>query len=468
MAGRCPDDLEAAFIRDVRAGLTNRELAEKYGRVRRTVRSWKRLLREAGRLEGDAESGDEPGGVQWQEDGNYAEAAAGVNTTIHTLEALLEAVEADLTIWQVKRWMPNVWQVGAKEEHADLRYVDGAATGWIRKQGLRVHNLWQIKAELIRRDLIAIQPVIQPIACPVTIPPVARAGRAAGRSLIIPDIHFGYTWQPPRWRLVEFHDRAALDVAWQIAADVQPDVLEVLGDILDLALWTDKFARDPHFYGTTQPSLLEAHWWLRQLAESCPNAERRIHGGNHEIRMAAATAVHLQEAYELKPADRPNCPPALSIENLLALEALGFQWIGGYPDDATWLGEAMQVQHGHIARSTPFGTVTELLRQGRYNQACGHIHRDELISEARPDANGGMQQITAYSPGCLCHIDGRVPGAHARSNWRQGIGVVEWYEDQVSIHHIPIRNGRAVYQGKVYQARDRVPDLRADLPDWNW
>ena len=50
MAGRCPKRLEAQFIADVLSGMTEPELATKYGRVRRTMTEWKRKLRDRGKL----------------------------------------------------------------------------------------------------------------------------------------------------------------------------------------------------------------------------------------------------------------------------------------------------------------------------------------------------------------------------------------------------------------------------------
>ena len=55
MAGRCPSDLEAEFIRDVQAGLTLRKLAGKHGVVPRTISEWKRKLRDAGKLGTDSQ-----------------------------------------------------------------------------------------------------------------------------------------------------------------------------------------------------------------------------------------------------------------------------------------------------------------------------------------------------------------------------------------------------------------------------
>lgn len=460
MAGRCPPELEAQFIKDCSKYKTS-ELIKRYNRKRRTINEWKQHLRAEGKL-GGSEEEEHVEGASFKEDDNYAEAKA---ETIQTLDQLLSVCKVDESVWAVKEWKPNCWQVGAKEEHADLAWAEGKVSGWLKKFGLKIHNLWQVKATLIRKDPIAIHPTIQPLVCSANYKtPEIQSNKSSGRALILPDAHFGFSWHPPRWQLIPFHDRDALDLALQIAAVCDCSVAEILGDWQDMTMWQDKFAKLPEFYNTTQPALVECFWWLEQFRKAMPDTEIRYHSGNHEARMEAATALHLQEAYNLYPADRPDCPPVLSMPNLLGLPSLGITYINGYPDDFTFLGPNIQVQHGNIARQKPLATVTELLRQGQYHQVTGHIHRDELVSEVCP----GGAQVTAYCPGCLCHIDGRVPGGNSRQNWRQGVGILEWEDDLVSVTHIPFIKGRAVWNGQVFTARDRLPDLKKDLPDWNW
>jgi len=170
----------------------------------------------------------------------------------------------------------------------------------------------------------------------------------------------------------------------------------------------------------------------------------------------------------LQAVDEVDLLPAMSVERLLALHRLGIQWIGNYPDDKSWLGEHILVSHGDIARTKPLATITETLRQGRCHRIVGHIHRDELVSEMREMPGGKTKQITGYCPGCACHVDGRLPGSTSSSNWRQGIGIIEWSGPYITVTHIPIYNGVAVWQGRELRARDWVGPLRQAYPDWNW
>ena len=83
-------------------------------------------------------------------------------------------------------------------------------------------------------------------------------------------------------------------------------------------------------------------------------------------------------------------------------------------------------------------------------------------------AEGGRRTITGYCPGCACHVDGRVPAARTRTKWRQGFGLIHWHGQHAGFEHVPVWNGKAVWRGRAYEARDTVPGLRADLPDWPW
>jgi hypothetical protein len=74
----------------------------------------------------------------------------------------------------------------------------------------------------------------------------------------------------------------------------------------------------------------------------------------------------------------------------------------------------------------------------------------------------------AYCPGCVCRIDGAVPGKRKAMNWQQGFALVDVWGDDFTIYDVEVRQGRAVWGGRVYEARDRVEDLRRDLPEWNW
>lgn len=187
------------------------------------------------------------------------------NSRIKTLEDLIRACDIDLDVWEIERHVINKWEVGAK----------GATS-------LVVEPLFQVKAWLIRKVPIAVTPVIVPVNISYT--PAHRKIQKTSRTkraLILPDPQFGFRKDINSGALDPFHDRAALDVALQIATEYSIDKVVWLGDVLDLPDWSDKFVRSPEFHWTTQPAVIEAAWWLREF-KVATGAETSILGGNHE------------------------------------------------------------------------------------------------------------------------------------------------------------------------------------------
>jgi len=406
-------------------------------------------------------------GVQFTVEGNWATVHSN-SKRIKTLEQLIDACKIDLNVWRVQRWLVNKWEVGAKTEHKDLTWTGGVLDGSLRAEGLTVEPLFQIKAWLIKRQPEPVFPVIQPIVAAVTYMSPSLPKQGLLRSLVFADPHFWFRRDDQSASLYPLHDRRALDIVLQIAEAAKPDRIDMLGDSLDMADWTTKFLRTPEFTGSTQPSLLECHWWLAQFRATCPDAVISLHEGNHGKRLRSALLTHLPAAYGLKAADEMELPPALSLPKLLGLSGLGIEWIGEYPDDENWLNSAIMLQHGDTARVAG-NTAKAVVERADYTTIMGHIHRIELVSRTK-HSKDHRQPIAAFCPGCLCHIDGRVPAVRGRQQWQQGCVIVD-YDPNGHLHSISpivIDEGEAVWNSMKFQHRDRLADLRNDMPDWNW
>jgi transposase len=464
--GRCPPDLEAAFLEDVRAGLSNGQLAGKYGRVKRTIRSWKTKLRREGKLDDEPQKSSREK-VAFREIENYAEASC-TSERIRTLDGLLEACAVDLDIWRVKDWGVKKWEVGAKLKYGDLQWAGGKASGWQQHKGLGVQDLWSVWAKFIRREPIAVHPVIRPVECAATYQkPHASKRTGVRRALLGGDTQFGFRRDVVTGRLQPFHDRRALDLFLQIAALEQPDVIVWGGDIKDFAEMQDRFLKDPEFESTTQPAIEEAHWWLAQLRAACPDAEIIIMAGNHDDRLRKAIITHFKAAHQLRAADEIELPPPLSPERLLGLQGLGIDWIGDYPDGEYWLDDGLRTIHGSQISQTPGGTANAILKDADDWTVFFHAHRREMASKTI-HSRQGRRFISVFSPGCLCRVDGSVPGKKKRQNWQQGVALMDYAGGHPSAYLIEIRDGTAVWDRRVFQARDRVADLRKDNPRWKW
>jgi len=313
--------------------------------------------------------------------------------------------------------------------------------------------------------LVPIELTFQPIACPIEYarPPEIQQGSVT-RALVLPDAHIGFEKELKSAALHPFHDRQALDIALQVAATYQPDLIVVLGDLLDMSRWTMRFAAEPEFYFATQPALLEAHWWLRRLREFCPDATIVYLEGNHEKRMRDYIRDQMMEAYQLRRvADEF---PVLSLPHLLDLSSLQVDWIGGYPNDAVYYSTPwLRWEHGNVARVAG-STAKQMIEFATSWRVFAHVHRREVVSRTFEDG----RNISGVNFGCLCHVDGRVPGSSPGNQWQQGFGVVEFTEGLPSpaIEMITLQDGRATWRGNEFAGNFDVQVLREAFPDWNW
>lgn len=308
-------------------------------------------------------------------------------------------------------------------------------------------------------------PVVQP-APPVVVQP-APARKKAKRSsewrtaVILPDPQIGFRrdLDAPE-RLDPFHDEAAINVALQVVADVEPDLIINLGDLLDLQEFS-RFEIEPGFALTTQPSIYRAQGFLCAQRAAAPNAEIRLMEGNHDARLPRQIVANAKAAFSLKRA--PDEWPVLSVPNLLRLDDFGVEYVAGYPAGITWVNDRLACVHGSKVRSSG-SSAAAVIDDERVSVIFGHIHRIELQHKTRRTRNGGRSSLAA-SPGCLCRIDGAVPSTkgatdpHGRAvaaveNWQHGLAVVTYKDGDApfSLELVPIHAGATIFRGTPIEA----------------
>lgn len=194
--------------------------------------------------------------------------------------------------------------------------------------------LWQVWAELRRRKPSAVE--FEPVA-PITfrLPPprkLAPMQRALKCALVLPDSQHGFARSRTTGKLDPLHDRRTIDCALQIAALLRPDRVVLLGDMLDLPEWSDKFLHGPEFAHTTQAAGIDLAWCIAQLRATCPAAQIDYIEGNHEARLSRAIMRNTIAACGLAPVGDVDGPPLLSVERFLGLADLGVTYHGGYPN----------------------------------------------------------------------------------------------------------------------------------------
>ena len=344
---------------------------------------------------------------------------------IRTLDELLDAAGVSQDEWLVMKYVVNKWDAVAK---------DGTT------------ELFQVKAWLERRPEFFATKVSPIKVYKRSYRPRKEPDQVA---LIIPDSQHGF--RRHKGKLIPMHDRRCIDLAIQVCDFLKPDEVVLLGDMLDLAPWSTKFSTPPDLKYTTQPSLMELHWFLQSLRMSGDHAITYLEG-NHELRIRKALTDRLEEAVDLRPVGKESEHSLLSIPNLLSLDDLSVDYVEPY-GSAYWLfDDLVRCHHGNTVRSKGGQTVTAMLNSGTTShEIVGHIHRREFASRRIP-AGGGFKTVNAMSPGCFCRIDTEislVPAFAGRPvDWQHGMGIVYKYGDKVSMHLIPIDDGVCYVDGE--------------------
>ena len=368
---------------------------------------------------------------------------------ITTLEQLIEYCDIDLSVWNIDRHVINKWEVGGKFGIKGSEYFE-------------LQDLFQVKAWLSKIYPEAISPVISPINISVgKLRQINKKEAEYKKGLLLFDPQFGFEQNMRSKKLTPFHDRKAIDITFQFCREFEFDLIGLGGDWNDCAMWSDKFLRKPSYYFNTQPAICESSWSCGMWRKLQPNAKIKMMEGNHDKRVEDMIMKHLLPAYGLRSADNIDGLAIMSVPNLLGLPALKIDYIGNYPDSDYWVNDHVVIRHGDMVRKGSGATASATARQATYTEIFGHIHRFEwaIRTEHR---NGKINYIQAFSPGCLCRIDGKVPGKNARPNWQQGFAIIHYNDEECFIDPVMIKDGEAFYRGKKYIGQDYTEQLIKD------
>lgn len=352
---------------------------------------------------------------------------------IQSLEELIEAFDIDTDKWKVKSFIAEKWD---------------SATNDLEK--------FLIRASFVERKGHADKP-ITPIEVVVETEKTTEktAHRQLKHTMAMFDFHVGFSRNFRSGELIPFHDRDALATALEIATLSQPDVIVFGGDLLDMSEWSDKFILEPGFYFTTQNALIECAWWIAKFKQRCPSAKLVMLAGNHEKRLQILVTKRLVAMSMLSAADDLDTPLA-SIDNLLGLSRMGVKYIDEYPDGMYFVAKDTVIEHGSVARARPGATASAIIDQRNFNVIFGHKHTLEMASK-NVESWAGRRVVRAVCAGCLCKLDGTVPGSSRNSQWQNGIvEIIHDDEFAYAINPILIEGGSAIYNGEIVSADDVV------------
>lgn len=277
-------------------------------------------------------------------------------------------------------------------------------------------------------------------------------------AVVVPDVQIGFRRDPETGALDPFHDETAMAAALAVVQAIDPDLVVLLGDLVDLAQF-GRFEQEAAFALTTQPALDRATLFLAQIRVAAPHARIVVIEGNHDRRLQKSITNNALAAFALRPGfTPPDTWPDLSVPHLLRFDDLDVEYIAGYPAGLFWINQNLACIHGHRVNSAG-STAARVVDDSRVSVLFGHTHRVELMHRTRL-AYEGAKHCLAASPGCLCRIDGTVPSTKSSTdvfgrpvptveNWSQGVAVVAYQpgDGRYSLELIPIFDGDVVLRG---------------------
>jgi len=309
------------------------------------------------------------------------------------------------------------------------------------------------------------QPVQQ--AAPTVVAPKVRTASLISSdwkvAIALPDPQIGYR-KYEDGTLDPFHDEAAMDVALQIVGlDHGHPLAQVinLGDFLDLPMY-GTYEQEENFAHTAQLAIDRGHLFLaQQRAEAGDDARIILLEGNHDKRLTRFINNNAAAAYGIKAANTPDSWPVLSLNNLLRLDELKVEFIDGYPAASHWINKRLRAIHGDKANSNGSTAASYTNAHPNISTLFGHSHRMEQQSKTIFDRDQAIKSV-AFSPGCLCRVDGAVPSVKGGidgkgqalqyfENWQQGVSVIFYKDgDDDSFHfdQVHIHKGKTMYRGE--------------------
>lgn len=216
--------------------------------------------------------------------------------------------------------------------------------------------------------------------------------------LILPDVH------------VPFHD-VHLTEAWlEFAAALDPEGVDILGDVLD-CYTISRFDKNPARKASFQDEVDTARLLLERIRETCSRSDIRFTEGNHETRLRTMLWGRAKELADIR---------GLSIPALLHLGDLGIHY---YEPHSPYVLNGVWIVHGDVARKANWsmsyggsGAQAVAKRVGG-SVIMGHTHQMAHVSYR---TWGALHE--GYECGCICQFD--MDYIVGIPQWQQGWGVL--------------------------------------------
>jgi predicted phosphodiesterase len=214
--------------------------------------------------------------------------------------------------------------------------------------------------------------------------------------VVASDIHYPY------------QDAAGYELFLEVVTDLQPNILVLLGDIMDAYAVS---AHDKDANRATpaafKEELVYARTKLGELRDRLPNTRIIYKEGNHETRLSRYITKNAAVLSNLS---------VLTLPELLSLNELKIEWI---PNDGRLRIGKMWHIHGNEIAGGGMSPARLKYTRMQCNFIFGHHHQRDKF---RPRAYDGSQH-GAYANPCLCDLEPEY--AHHTHNWSLGFTIID-------------------------------------------
>ena len=323
-------------------------------------------------------------------------------------------------------------------------------------------------AEFLRQDPEKPFPLIQ--AQKMTIKPSTIIKPKKDKNdwklaALLPDTQIGYRVYEDG-SVIEFHSEKAIDIALQILNYAHQqfgvDTVVNLGDTIDLPAQS-RHHQEIAFQNSTNLAIQRGYEYLAAQRATVPDAEIVFLEGNHDCRIYKYLAENAPAVVNMRQAGTGTEGwPVNSLPHLLRMDELGINYASGYPAGEYWLNENLRCIHGDRVNSSGSTAMKYINSNHHVSVIYGHIHRIEMLYHTNHTSTGPARNA-AFSPGCLCRVDGSVPSVKGGitpnekpvkywENWQQGVGFA-WYKEsgEFTLLSVPILDDWAVFMGQEFR-----------------
>lgn len=249
-------------------------------------------------------------------------------------------------------------------------------------------------------------------------------------SLNIPDSH------------IPFHCEESFQLMLNVAKDVDRDIgiseINILGDFLDF-FWVSLHPKGPATSSVKQSfkdEIYEGIQKLKLLRELFPKATINYIEGNHEFRLVRYLIAKCPELYDL-----------YSLPDILCFDEIGVNYFPfGKGQKVSCLGTDLFMRH------QPYNQGKNCAATTAHNKGIsllfGHTHRIQSYHLVRGDGT----EVSVYSTGWLGDRTQPVFEYMDTDDWGTGFTMTYAFsEKDWHVHQIHIKNGKAVYNGSLYE-----------------